>query len=235
MTWLQICSSRPVDGSFDLMAPDPRDVDFDVAIPEALARLARYTGHTRSGPYSIAQHSVLGADAIFRRTNDREAAACFLLHDAHEHVLGDKATPIAEAEVALAEQMMPGIGGQIVRAMQKAMKQRVDVAIYAAAGLGPDGCPLKWRPLVAEMDLAMLAAERRHLLGPKPKPWNPIVEAATPARLLGRLRVWPWPEAADEFRARVKAYLPNLGRPGRARPQPKPAPRPAASRIPVEA
>ena len=235
MTWLQICSNGPVDRAFDLLDPELASVDFDVAIPEALARITRYTGHTRSGIFSVAQHSVLGADAIYRKTGDRTAAACFLLHDAHEHVLGDKATPIAEAEVALAEQMMPGIGGKLVRDMQKAMKRRIDLAIYAAAGLGHDGCPLRYRPLVAEVDLAMLATERRHLLGRAPKPWNQIVEAAQPIRLVGKFRVWPWPEGADEFRARIKAYLPDLGSARPSRPKPKPGPHQAARRIPEEA
>lgn len=235
MTWLQICSDRPADAAFDLMAPNPRAVDFDVAIPEALARITRYTGHTRSGIFSVAQHSVLGADAIYRKTGDRTAAACFLLHDAHEHVLGDKATPIAEAEVETAERLMPGIGGKLVREMQKLMKRRVDLAIYAAAGLGNDGCPARYRPLVAEYDLAMLATERRHLLGRAPQPWNPIVEAAQPIRLVGKLRIWPWPEAADEFRARLKAYLPDLGSTRPTRPNPKTGPARSARRIPVEA
>lgn len=234
MTWLQICSNRPVDGAFDLLAPDLASVDFDVAIPEGLARIARFSGHTRSGIFSVAQHSVLGADAIYRKTGDRTAAACFLLHDAHEHVLGDKATPIAEAEVETAERLMPGIGGKLVREMQKAMKRRIDIAIYAAAGLGNDGCPLRYRPLVAEYDLAMLATERRHLLGRAPKAWNPIVEAAQPIRLVGKLRVWPWPEAADEFRERLKAYLPDLGRSRPLRPKPKSGPH-SAARIAQEA
>ena len=86
----------------------------------------------------------------------------------------------------------------------------------------------------------MLATERRHLLGRAPKPWHPSVEAAQPVRLIGRFRVWPWPEAADEFRARVKAYLPDLPALATFRPQPKPGPRrtpqtSAARRIPVEA
>jgi hypothetical protein len=234
MTWLQICSNGPIDGSFNLIHPDARSVDFDVAVPEGLARTSRYTGHVRAGSYSVAQHSVLGADAIYRKTGDRTAAAAFLLHDAHEHVLGDKATPIAEAEVETAESLVPG-AGRIVREMQKLMKRRIDLAIYAAAGLGNDGCPERYRRIVHEYDIGMLATERRHLLGRPPMPWHPSVEAAQPVRLIGKLRVWPWPEAADEFRARLKAYLPDLSAFAPFRPQPKPGPRSAARRIPVEA
>lgn len=208
MTWLQTCSNGATDRAFDLMNPDWRDVDFEVAIPEALARQSRYTGHVRGGIYSIAQHCVIGADAIWRKYRDRDAAAAFLLHDAHEFVLGDKATPIAEAEVETAEQLQPG-AGKIVKAMQRLMKQRIDVAIYAAAGLGNDGCPDRFRRIVAEYDLGLLATERRHLLGQAPKPWHPVVEAAEPVRLHGRITPWPWHHAAAEFRDRLRKYLPD--------------------------
>lgn len=233
MTWLQICSDRPVDRAFELMQPDWRAVDFVVAVPEALARLARYTGHVRSGPYSVAQHCVIGADAVFRKTEDRTAAACFLLHDAHEHVLGDKATPIAEAEVETAESLMKG-AGRVVREMQKLMKRRIDIAIYAAAGLGNDGCPERYRRIVHEYDMAMLATERRHLLGEKPQPWHPLVEAIEPLRLTGRITVWPWHKAADEYRDRLRKYLPDRFGPVSPRPQPRPG-RASARRTPVEA
>ncbi|MBX9876359.1 MAG: hypothetical protein K2X84_15970, partial [Beijerinckiaceae bacterium] len=153
MIWLQTCSNGPTDRAFDLMAPDWRDVDFEVAMPEALARIARYTGHVRAGIYSVAQHSVLGADAVWRDTRDRKAAACFLLHDGHEYVLGDKATPISEAEIATAEQLQPGAGA-IMREAQRLMKARADLAIYYAACLGADGCPLEYRPLVKQYDMA---------------------------------------------------------------------------------
>ena len=208
MIWLQTCSNGPTDRAFDLMRPDWRDVDFDVAVPEALARLSRYTGHVRAGSYSIAQHCVLGADAIWRQHKNRAAAAAFLLHDAHEFVLGDKATPIAEAEVETAESLMKG-AGEVVRAMQKLMKRRIDLAVYMAAGMGTDGCPAEFRKIVAEYDVGMLATERAHLLGPKPKPWHPVVEAAEPVRMTGRVKVWPWLFAADEYRDRLRKYLPE--------------------------
>lgn len=232
MTWLQICSDRPVDRAFDLMRPEWRNVDFEVAVPEALARIPRYTGHVRSGPYSVAQHCVIGADAIWRKMQDRTAAACFLLHDAHEFVLGDKATPIAEAEIETADQLVPG-SGRIVREMQKLMKRRIDLAIYAAAGLGSDGCPEAYRRIVHEVDIALLVTETAHLLGAKPQPWHPSIEAAEPLRVVGRITVWPWHVAADEYRDRLRKYLPE--RFGAPSPQPKPGPRSRAARQPVEA
>lgn len=228
MTWLPTSTGRV----FDLLRPDWREVDLMDDVAEQLAQIARFSGAVRAGPFSVAQHSVIGADCIFRDTGDREAAAAFILHDGHEYVLTDKTAPNAEAEVATAEQLSPG-AGQIVRAMQKLMKQRIDVAIYRAAGMGEDGCPEQYRRLVAEYDLRMLATERRHLLGRQVRLWNPAVEAAKPLRLIGGLTVWPWPKAADEFRERLRRYLPE--RFGTPRPQPKAGPRTAARRIPLEA
>ncbi len=228
MTWLQTCSNGPQDRAFDLLKPDWRDVDFDVALPEALARIARYTGHVRGGIYSVAQHCVIGADAVFRDTRDRTAAACFLLHDGHEYVLGDKATPIAEAEIATAEEYFPGAGA-IMREVQRRMKARVDLAIYYAAGLGADGCPHAYRQVVKQYDMAILVTETRHLLGPKPKPWHHTVEGTEPLRLTGRISIWPWHRAADEFRERLRRYLPE--RFGAQASSPKPGPRRDGARL----
>ncbi|TCR69718.1 hypothetical protein [Bosea sp. BK604] len=227
MTWLPTESGR----IFELLAPDWRQVDFDIDIPNALARIPRFTGHIGSGPYSVGQHSVVGADAVFRDTGDRKAAGCFLLHDAHEYVLNDKATPIAEAEAALAEQDCAG-AGRIVREVNRRLKQSVDVAIYQAAGLGTSGCPAAFRDIVRAYDLRMLATERNHFLGRGTRLWHPSIEQAEPLRLSGKLKVWPWPDTADEFRERLRRYLPE--RFGASPSSPKPAPRPAA-RQPVEA
>jgi hypothetical protein len=228
MTWLPTASGRV----FDLLRPDWREVDLVNDAAEHLARIARFSGAVSSGPYSVAQHSVVGADCIFRDTGDRAAAAAFLLHDGHEYVLTDKTSPNAAAEIATAEQLSPG-AGQIVRAMQRLMKQRIDVAIYRAAGMGNDGCPEQYRQIVAEYDLRMLATERAHLLGRQVKLWHPAVEEAKPLRLVGGLTVWPWPMAADEFRDRLRRYLPE--RFGAPSPRPKPAPRKTARRTLVEA
>lgn len=236
MTWLQTASGR----AFDLLRPDWREVDFEVDIPEALARLARFTGHIRPGPYSVAQHCVIGADAVMRETADREAAAAFLLHDAHEAYLGDIATPIAAAlaeETAVAGAFAE-IGPSVFRTALRILKLRLDKAVYQAAGMGCEGCPAQWQQLVHRFDLAMLATERRHLLGKSPQPWAAAVEAVQPLRLVGGLTVWPWPKAADEFRERLRRYLPE--RFGTPRPQPKAGPRKsaqrsAARRIPLEA
>lgn len=203
MTWMQTERGR----AFDLMAPDWRLVDFN-ELGDALARLARFTGHVGAGPYSVAQHSVVGADAIYRDTGDAEAAGAFLLHDGHEAYLGDKGTPTAEAEVETAEAIFPG-AGRVVKAMQRALKHRLDVAIFRAAGLGEQGCPEAHLPLVKLYDIRMLATERAHLLSAPPRRWAAAVEQAAPIRLTGKLTVWPWPKAAEAFRERLERYLPG--------------------------
>lgn len=229
MTWLQTASGR----AFNLLRPDWREVDFEVDVPEALARIARFTGHVRSGPYSVAQHCIIGADAIWRDTKDREAAAAFLLHDAHEAYLGDIATPIAQALAERARFFNGGLLADLVGKSVKSLKGTIDREIYRAAFMGLEGCPTKHRETVKLYDIRMLVTERNHMLGPSPQPWGPPFDTAEPLRLTGKITPWPWHVAADEYRDRLRKYLPE--RFGTPSPQPKPGPRQAARRIPVEA
>lgn len=217
MTWLPTTTGRVID----LMAPDWRAVDLMADVADGLAKISRYTGAVPQGVYSVAQHSVIGADAVHRETGDREAAGAFLLHDGHEYVLNDKTSPAAEAEVATAEALAPGTG-RIVLQMQRLMKRRVDIAIYHAAGLGTEGCPERYRRIVAEYDLRMLVTERAHLLVPCGRRWSPVVEAAQPIRMVGKLTCWPWHKAAEEFRDRLRRYLPETfaAEPAPSRPAP---------------
>lgn len=228
MTWIQTEQGR----AFDLVTPDWRAIDFD-EMANSLARQARFTGHIAGGPYSIAQHLVIGADCVFRDTGSREAAANFLLHDGEEYVIGDEATPKAWAEYEIARQLHGEEFARNFRAVKRELKRRVEVAVYLAANLTDYGCDLYFRDLVHEYDLRMLLTERKHLLGKPPRPWAPEIERLQPLRLIGGLTVWPWPKAADEFRDRLRRYLPE--RFGAPSPRPKPAPRKTARRIPLEA
>lgn len=204
--WLQTASGR----AFDLMAPTPDMVDLTIDVPEALARITRFTGHVRSGPYSVAQHCVLGADALYAQTLRADIALAFLLHDAHEAYLGDMATPIAEAIAHTCADLSPEAGSayRLAREALKLMKIRIDAALYAAAG-APWPMAGDVKRCVAIMDLRMLAAERAQLLGRPPRPWDAAVEAAQPAALKGAIKVWPWPKAADAWRARLIQYAPK--------------------------
>jgi hypothetical protein len=213
MTWLQTSSGR----AFDLVSPSADDVNFETDIAEALARIPRFTGHVRSGAYSVAQHCVVGAHAVYRETKRRDVAAAFLLHDAHEAYIGDIATPTAEALAAYGGLIALNNGGtdaagkggmRLVEAALKLLKRRLDAAIHDAAGIIYP-LPDEVREAVKIYDLRMLATERRHLLARCTKPWNAAIESAQPLRLEGKLKVWPWAYAADAYRSALDLYAPT--------------------------
>lgn len=225
--WIQTGSGI----AFDLVAPTRDMVNFDIDIAEALARLPRFTGHIRSGCYSVAQHSVMGADALFRETGREDIAAAFLLHDAHKAYIGDMATPVSWALTAFtgacalahpalrnSAEITPkdtyAMGRGIAEGGLRALKDTIDQAIHAAASIAWP-LPPEIAAAVKEMDLRMLTTERRHLLGPSPAPWHASVEAAKPIRLVGKMSVWPWPDAADAFRERLTRYIPQFQAPTR--------------------
>jgi len=208
MTWIQTASGRAVD----LLNPKPEDIDFHVDIPEALARIARFTGHVRSGPYSTCQHSVMGCDAVMRETRRPEVALAFLLHDAKEAYVGDTSTPLKRARRRMAEAYGDEAWQKTGMAMMQAdytIEFGFDILIHEAAGLNWPLSP-EIKALVKEYDLRMLATERRLLLGPSPKPWADEIETAKLIRFPKKFTVWPWPQAADEFRSRLADLCPRL-------------------------
>lgn len=200
--WVLTSSGR----AFDLLDPRPEMVDFTVDIPESLARIARFNGHVRSGPYSVAQHCVIGARALFSKTGSRALAACFLLHDAHEAYIGDLATPVSFALARLS-------GGE-ARASWMELRARIDRAIAAAAF--PDAHfnegeadAAFYHASVKAMDISMLRMERDQLMPRSPWPWVNAVETAEPLAMKGKLVIWPWPRAADEWRQAFKDFIPD--------------------------
>lgn len=222
MTWLQTGSGRAVD----LLNPKPEDIDFRVDVPEALARVARFTGHVRSGPYSVAQHCALGADAILRQTHRPEAALAFLLHDAKEAYVGDMSQPFKQALARTANDpcgnghfkiniiengndLGPVHGAAFIHHILRRIETGFDRAIHAAAGLSWP-LPPDLQAIVKGYDIRMLATERRFLLGPSPRLWAEEIERAELIRVRGKFTVWPWPQAADEFRARLADLCPRL-------------------------
>lgn len=210
---------------FDLASPDPRHINIDIDVAEALARIARFDGHVRSGPWSVAQHSVVGADALMRETGRADYAAAFLLHDGHEAYMGDITRPAQLAlqvwagRASLNNQMLTGLGrvtaAEAVTACVKsgldALRFELDAAIYTAAGLAWP-LPGDVAAAVAHMDERMLATEARlfFVRGPEQaEALGPRLMALPVVNMKGRMRIWPWPEAADEFRDRLQRYLPR--------------------------
>ena len=78
----------------------PKHIDLRAGA-EALANIGRFHGHTNCGPYSVAQHCVMVSQISFHLSRSlacddrrRLAALWGLLHDWHESVVGDIATPL---------------------------------------------------------------------------------------------------------------------------------------------
>ncbi|MFG1332060.1 hypothetical protein V5F41_12510 [Xanthobacter autotrophicus] len=222
--WIQTTTGR----ALDLMVPAADTIDLFGDVAEALARVPRFGGHVAAGPYSVAQHCVLGADCIERETGSVAVARAFLLHDAHEAYCGDIMTPVARAlEARVADMVWAQLSRFLPASVPETtadglfrhalhnLKSDLDQAIHQAAG-HPWPLDPTIRRKVGEWDLAMLAAERRQLLTKAPKPWHASVEDMAPARLKSRIQVWPWPKAADEWRDRLRKYFPNIA--AKARP-----------------
>jgi len=220
--WMQTGTGQVLD----MMDPRPETIDLsDVA--EALARIPRFTGHVRSGAYSVAQHLCLGTDAILAETGRLELAQAFHLHDAHEFAVGDIGTPTAQALDARVGEILADslkgliklldsdrgrlacLGAMISQHAREALKAGFDRAIYAAVD-HPWPLPPDIAAEVRHWDLRMLATERAHLLTTSPHPWHPSVEAAQPVRMRGSITPWPWPRAADEWTRRLHTLFPHL-------------------------
>lgn len=216
LIWSQTASGRAVD----LLAPQPHMIDLAGDVADGLARIARFSGQVGSGPYSVGQHCVLGTDAILAETGDADLARAFLLDDAHEAFIGDIITPAANAiayrQGAAMSATYPASAPK-ARLMGEALlynavaeqKKALDAAIYAAAGM-----PWPLAPALAtevlHWDLRMLRLEQRDLLARPPHSWGAYLDKVEPAPHRGRIRVWPWPDAADAFRARLFSLFPHL-------------------------
>jgi hypothetical protein len=177
-----------VGGCVDLINPTPAMIDFRV-IAAVSSRVPRFGGHTGGGVLSVAQHQTEGARAVLRDTGRRDAAAAFLIHDAHEAYMGDIATPVARALAAHATKGFgTSLGGVIVTNSVKSLKATLDRAIYAAAGidwpLPPDVVAI-----VKLYDLRMGRTERDARLATPPHAWESLWEQAEPVADVDTL---PW-------------------------------------------
>ncbi|WP_377299768.1 hypothetical protein [Rhizobium sp. SGZ-381] len=156
---------RPDGSLMDLALPLVEEVDF-CAIAGTLSRIARFNGVPDGVGYPVSQHCVLGTEALLNEGEDELTAALFLLHDAHEHFIGDHTRPFMELlRAKLAARAGEKAGRELVGAIAD-IRQGWDEAIYAAAHLPP---PTAWtnrqRSAVLAMDERMLLAESRSLFG----------------------------------------------------------------------
>lgn len=88
-------SFLPDGNTFDMAAPDPREIDF-FWIARTLSKINRYTGRNKNRGYSVAQHCVLAADYCNEHSKIGINPAHALLHDAHEALIGDIITPFVK-------------------------------------------------------------------------------------------------------------------------------------------
>lgn len=155
----------------DLLAPDFGPVSL-TDIATSLSRLARFNGATRGAqPYSVAQHSILVMQILEQRRHNTAMLRAGLLHDAHEAVLGDIATPVKAA-----------LGRDAVREVEA----RLQTALALRFGLPPLIFASNWA--LHQADQVALATERRDLLNPSAWPWPTMEEEALPDTILQ-----PWP------------------------------------------
>lgn len=191
----------------DLAAPDLSSIDIRRDIAEPLARLARWCGHLAPHPdasgriWSVAQHCVVGAKALAVEAGP-VAGLAFLVHDAHEALIGDL-TPPTVAAIGRVLGDRPGLD----RAVSE-VKRRLDAEIRIRAGLGR--IPRDVERLVAMMDDRMAATELRQLLGTDPsrdtERWPFGIAHAAPVRTHGALSLWTQKRAADEWMALWDAW-----------------------------
>lgn len=151
-------------------------------IAAALSRKSRFSGQTigTAEGYTVAQHCVIGSWDIAP-----PFALAFLLHEVSEVYLPDIPQPVKPALFVdmpcgpCTRIAAPAVAGpcQHTRDMipWAELESRHADVIMQAMGLE------SLRPLldcaeVKQMDLAMLATEKRDLMGPEPAPWGLIVE-----------------------------------------------------------
>lgn len=125
---------------------DPPPVRFAPYV-RAIAHLPRHTGHV--GSYSVAQHCVIGAQALHAAGASLEVQAAFLIHDLHEAVTGDISAPVKRALRKLANDI------DVVGKLEHIHEQ----AVHAFFGLPPH------LPDVVAMDRAMCIREAHELFG----------------------------------------------------------------------
>lgn len=193
------------DGSLmDLANPLAADIDW----PEAaagLSKLARWNGRPAGAAFSVAQHSVMGADAIFAETGDAIAAAYFVLHDVHEYLLGE----IPRDTVAIVEHFAGRRSG--IQLALNTARATIDAAVFDKARIIPLAYAPQ-RPIVEAMDDRMARAEAIALFGPQAAvKWG---DKGLPApKLVGAIRPWGAMKAEEAWLQRLERFLGIKARP----------------------
>lgn len=183
------------DGSLiDIADPRPEVVCF-IEMGNVLSKLARFDGRNPGPAFSVAQHSVMGAQAIINEGGSPAEATLFLLHDGHEYLVGDQSTPSRDLYASACTELYGE--GRLVDAVA-ACKAAWDEAIYFAAGLpGPEAWTKKQASLVKSMDERMVRAEAIALFGQRASSRFP---RSKPPNLTSAIKAWAPMKAEEEFR-----------------------------------
>lgn len=163
MTWMQARSGTIVD----LVNPEPEQIK-TADIAHALARLCRFTGHTRDF-YSVAQHTCL-VEGLIPQSNTRLKALA-ILHDAAEAYIGDITTPV--------KNLIPDI---------RDVESRIMAAIYAHYNIDPP-IPVE-HEIVKWADHSILLTERRDLMESTGDDWSQWCVQGVKAQ--PQIKIQPW-------------------------------------------
>jgi hypothetical protein len=140
--WLQSITGRQL--FFDAL---PQDIELE-DIAHHLSLMNRFVCATRV-PYSVAQHSLYVSDHL-----PPHLQAWGLLHDAHEHIIGDLSRPL----VKHLARVCPGFEKALLK-----LKTSIDVAI--AQRFGIPALTEQDKALVHRIDDTLLATELRDVMG----------------------------------------------------------------------
>jgi hypothetical protein len=175
-------------GYYDIDNMLSRPIDFRDVVGK-LAGHVRFDG--TPGALPVAQHAVMGAEAILNEGGSAHEAVLFLHHDDHEFLVGDLTIPVVKS----LEARLPGF-----RAIWDGLRAEIDAAIYAALKLPP---PTAWDKKTADkialMDARMATVEAMALFGPQAIKHRPAATRKTPRFTNGLSPAWPAAKAEEKF------------------------------------
>lgn len=193
--WIQSLERRQVE-PYALKKEQVGSVD---EIAHSLAGNFRFTRQSL-GRLPVAQHCVMGA-----RLLPTAFAAAFLVHELSETYLPDIAGPIKEDTFARIRDVSGFLSNELATMTQfgdawivpwRTLERQHMRTMLDALGIQSIE-PLVYAPEIKAMDRAMLAAEKRDLMGEPPEPWDEDKEGIVPAPVT--VTVWSVDAAKTEF------------------------------------
>lgn len=200
---------------FDYDQPHVEPGHLFTVIAPSLARIPRFLGHTVE-PYSVAQHSVICAEAAESETGDLELAAFCLLHDAHEAYVGDITSPVVDAIASRMSAHLDPQTAELVKASRvehfrrslHALKTDIDRVVFRAAGLSLESS-MRHRAAIRQIDIRALRTERDDLMLDSPRLWSAGVEEASRLPVsTGRIVALPADQAMAAFSRALQRLCP---------------------------